>query len=182
MSYLLQANQSYIYPNDYTRLTHLEKQGSCFYPKKLTPKKVQPKTKDVNRQPKWSQTLEVKYIDYSADRPDSINMECEENSNLLLSSSETLPVVQAFMDKFNEKHPGYELDLLFSSSTPALLHFYFLFFCENIFQFKHSSCLSRVPLTSLNCILSNNLSYLVNHQPVIAMVPGPWLSHIGVSI
>lgn len=128
MSYRLQSKLSYIYPNDYTRLTHLEKQGSCFYPEKLSLQKDPAQTNNINYDPRWSQTFEVKYVDYKENRSDSIDLTCEEKANLLLSSSEALPVVQAFMDIFNEKHPGYELHLLFFSSKPAKL------LCRNIFE------------------------------------------------
>lgn len=117
VSYLPQVHLSYIYPNDHTRLTHTDPQGSCFYPEKPSVKRDPPLTNDKYYDPKWSQTFDVKHIDFEEKRNDGVDLKCEMKGNLLLSSSETLPLVQAFMNKLNEKHPGYGPHFLFFSLT-----------------------------------------------------------------
>lgn len=143
LSCLLQSNQSYIYPNDYTRLTHLEKRDSCFYPKKLrVKKKKKDHPIDANHEPKWSKTFNVGYVDYTERRSDAVDLTCNKGANLLLSSSEALPVVQAFMDSFNEKHPGYDLrsPLLYSNTVAKIPIFDLIFdlhirlICHNVLE------------------------------------------------
>ncbi|CAK6951129.1 beta-1%2C4-N-acetylgalactosaminyltransferase 3 [Scomber scombrus] len=54
----------------------------------------------------WSQTFQVNHLDLQAQRSDWIDLRCNVSGNLLLQSSDALPVVNAFMDKLNEKHHG----------------------------------------------------------------------------
>lgn len=84
---------TYIYPNDYTRLTHVEKQDSCFDTEKLSLIRDPAQTNDTN-------------FDLQEQMSDRIDLQCTMKGNLLLNSSETLPLVQAFMEKLNKKHPG----------------------------------------------------------------------------
>lgn len=55
----------------------------------------------------WSQTFQVKALDLQTLRSDWIDLRCNVSGNLLLHSSDVLPVVKAFMDQLNEKHSGY---------------------------------------------------------------------------
>ncbi|KAM7414487.1 hypothetical protein PAMA_019349 [Pampus argenteus] len=55
---------------------------------------------------KWSQTFQVDHLDFQAQRSDWIDLRCNVSGNLLLPSSDALHVVNAFMDKLNEKHNG----------------------------------------------------------------------------
>lgn len=57
----------------------------------------------------WSQTFKVNHLDLQERRSDWIDLRCNVSGNLLLSSRETLPLVQAFMEQLNKKHPGYGL-------------------------------------------------------------------------
>lgn len=97
---------SSIYPNDYTRLTHLEGQDSCVYKQKPSllsvPAPINDKNKDFDR--KWSQTIQVEHVDLQEQRTDKIELECNMNGNLLLNPGEALLLAQAFMDKLNKKH------------------------------------------------------------------------------
>ncbi|XP_044213208.1 beta-1,4-N-acetylgalactosaminyltransferase 3 [Thunnus albacares] len=54
----------------------------------------------------WSQTFQVNHLDLQAQRSDWIDLRCNISGNLLLHSSDALPIVKAFMDKLNEKHYG----------------------------------------------------------------------------
>lgn len=54
----------------------------------------------------WSQTFQVNHLDLQAQRSDWIDLRCNVSGNLLLQSSDAMPVVNAFMDKLNEKHHG----------------------------------------------------------------------------
>lgn len=114
-----QVHLSFIYPNDYTRLTHLENQDSCYYTEKPSPVKDPAQADDKYFNSKWSQTLQVQHFDLQEKRSDGIDLQCTNKGNLLLSSTEALAVVQDFMDNFNKKHPGY--GSLFSPfpQTPA---------------------------------------------------------------
>lgn len=106
VSFLAQVHLSYIYPNDYTRLTHLERQDSCFYTQRASLIRDPAQTNDKNFDPKWSKTIQVKHFDIQEQRSDSIDLHCAGKGNLLLSSTETLPLVLAFMEKLNTKHSG----------------------------------------------------------------------------
>nr|XP_057932255.1 beta-1,4-N-acetylgalactosaminyltransferase 3 isoform X2 [Doryrhamphus excisus] len=55
---------------------------------------------DVN----WSQTFEVNHVDLQAMRSDWIDLHCNISGNLLLHSSNALPIVKAFMEQLNDKH------------------------------------------------------------------------------
>lgn len=155
-SCVTQVHLSYIYPNDYTRLTHLDPQDSCFYPEKPSLKR-DPAQKNEYYDPRWSQTFDVKYVNFEETRTDGIDLKCEIKGNLLLSSSETLPLVQAFMNKLNEKHPGYELRVLF-----------FLFSLQhldhNVTEFTHLFslatpwCLTRLGMTALLTVFFGKIS------------------------
>lgn len=57
----------------------------------------------------WRQTFKVKHLDLQERRSDWIDLRCNVSGNVLLSSRETLPLVQAFMEQLNKKHPGYGL-------------------------------------------------------------------------
>ncbi|XP_075893453.1 beta-1,4-N-acetylgalactosaminyltransferase 3-like [Nelusetta ayraudi] len=84
---------TYIYPNDYTRLTQVEKQDSCFDTEKLPLIRDPAQTNDTN-------------FDLQEQISDRIDFQCTMKGNLLLNSSETLPLVQAYMEKLNKKHTG----------------------------------------------------------------------------
>uniref|UniRef100_A0A8D3DV47 Beta-1,4-N-acetylgalactosaminyltransferase n=1 Tax=Scophthalmus maximus TaxID=52904 RepID=A0A8D3DV47_SCOMX len=146
------VHMSYVYPNDYTRLTHMETESSCFYPKNIKTRKLlsvhmqeasreefnaikrdntRPLTRlhkrDMhNRRPlgetdnaplqhkdinfdtgaTWRQTVQISPLDIQSQRTDAIDLRCNCTGNLLLPSSDVMPVVMAFMEKLNEKHNG----------------------------------------------------------------------------
>uniref|UniRef100_A0A7N6F607 Beta-1,4-N-acetylgalactosaminyltransferase n=1 Tax=Anabas testudineus TaxID=64144 RepID=A0A7N6F607_ANATE len=180
------VHMSYVYPNDYTRLTHMESENTCFYPgssyyikmfgfsryMRLDRPDAQIKAKAVkdnsihkgkgiakgkmgrkwsdtkveddqvynraeNRRDtrdsapwgaegdfegaddedltpapvfdtevNWSQTFHVNPLDFQTLRSDWIDLRCNISGNLLLHSSDALPVVKAFMDQLNKKHNG----------------------------------------------------------------------------
>lgn len=52
----------------------------------------------------WNQTFQVSHLDLQAQRSDWIDLRCNISGNLLLHSSDTLPLAKAFMDQLNEKH------------------------------------------------------------------------------
>ncbi|XP_078113012.1 beta-1,4-N-acetylgalactosaminyltransferase 3 isoform X1 [Sander vitreus] len=54
----------------------------------------------------WSQTFQVSHLDLQARRSDWIDLRCNISGNLLLHSSDALPMVNAFMEQLNEKHHG----------------------------------------------------------------------------
>ncbi|KAK5867475.1 hypothetical protein PBY51_011964 [Eleginops maclovinus] len=54
----------------------------------------------------WSQTFQVNHLDLQAQRSDWIDLQCNISGNVLLQSSDALPIVQAFMDQLNQKHHG----------------------------------------------------------------------------
>uniref|UniRef100_A0A671VMD7 Beta-1,4-N-acetylgalactosaminyltransferase n=1 Tax=Sparus aurata TaxID=8175 RepID=A0A671VMD7_SPAAU len=166
---------SYIYPNDYTRLTHMESDETCIYqehpsdmktngfskyiipdgpeeksttvwpglrnnplfpdtysrkhlrekeieknmPLQLDLKMSTPTAKVVTRGRmrkkrsedklqviNWNDTFQVSYQDLQALQSDQVNFGCNLVGNVQLSSSEALPLVKAFMDKLEAKHPG----------------------------------------------------------------------------
>lgn len=55
---------------------------------------------DVN----WSQTFQVNHLDLQAHRSDWIDLRCNISGNLLLKTTDALPIVKAFVEKLNEKH------------------------------------------------------------------------------
>lgn len=54
----------------------------------------------------WNQTFQISHLDLQAERSDWIDLRCNVSGNLLLHSSDALPIVKAFMDQLNEKHNG----------------------------------------------------------------------------
>lgn len=54
----------------------------------------------------WNQTFQVSHLDLQAQRSDWIDLRCNISGNLLLHSSDALPIVKAFMEHLNEKHHG----------------------------------------------------------------------------
>lgn len=54
----------------------------------------------------WSQTFQVSNMDLQALRSDWIDLRCNVSGNLLLHSSDALPIVKLFMNQLNEKHYG----------------------------------------------------------------------------
>uniref|UniRef100_A0AAQ5X284 Beta-1,4-N-acetylgalactosaminyltransferase n=1 Tax=Amphiprion ocellaris TaxID=80972 RepID=A0AAQ5X284_AMPOC len=54
----------------------------------------------------WNQTFQVSHLDLQAQRSDWIDLRCNISGNLLLHSSDALPIVEAFMEQLNEKHHG----------------------------------------------------------------------------
>lgn len=114
---------SYVYPNDYTRLTHLDPHDSCFYPEKPSLQRDPPQ-RNMYYDPRWSQTFNAKYVNFEERRNDGIDLKCDIKGNLLLMSSEILPLVQDFINKLNRKHPGYGSDIYCLQNHC----FFFLFF------------------------------------------------------
>uniref|UniRef100_A0A3P8T8M7 Hexosyltransferase n=1 Tax=Amphiprion percula TaxID=161767 RepID=A0A3P8T8M7_AMPPE len=51
----------------------------------------------------WNQTFQVSHLDLQAQRSDWIDLRCNISGNLLLHSSDALPIVEAFMEQLNEK-------------------------------------------------------------------------------
>uniref|UniRef100_A0A671VPF8 Beta-1,4-N-acetylgalactosaminyltransferase n=1 Tax=Sparus aurata TaxID=8175 RepID=A0A671VPF8_SPAAU len=191
-----QVRYSYIYPNDYTRLTHMELDENCFYPEHPSDMKTRTETENLlakeesvtsnlrsvfdgeedfgfrrrksvpeiwsglrnnplfpntytrkhlwekeieknmplqldlemssptamrgkmrkkrseeeekNALPvvNWNDTFQVSYQDFQALRSHHVNFGCNLVGNVQLSSSETLPLVKAFMDRLEAKRPG----------------------------------------------------------------------------
>ncbi|KAM9356783.1 beta-1,4-N-acetylgalactosaminyltransferase 3 [Symphorus nematophorus] len=97
---------SYIYPNDYTRLTHLEGQDSCFYPKKMAEYMAIDADSGKEGDVKWSQTFQFNHLDLQSLRPDKANLHCNILGNMVLPAKDALPIVKDFMERLNEKHPG----------------------------------------------------------------------------
>ncbi|XP_052008701.1 beta-1,4-N-acetylgalactosaminyltransferase 3-like isoform X2 [Xyrauchen texanus] len=59
----------------------------------------------------WAQTFQVNPLDLHATRSDWIDLKCNVSGNLLLSESDALSVVDAFMKKLNKKYPSqFSLD------------------------------------------------------------------------
>ncbi|XP_029951214.1 beta-1,4-N-acetylgalactosaminyltransferase 3 isoform X2 [Salarias fasciatus] len=54
----------------------------------------------------WNQTFQVNLVDLQAIRSDWIDLKCNISGNLLLHSSDALPIVTAFMEQLNAKHNG----------------------------------------------------------------------------
>ncbi|XP_036006090.1 beta-1,4-N-acetylgalactosaminyltransferase 3 [Fundulus heteroclitus] len=54
----------------------------------------------------WNQTFQVNQLDLQSQRSDWIDLQCNVSGNLLLSPSDALTVVYAFMDRLNAKHNG----------------------------------------------------------------------------
>ncbi|XP_051917313.1 beta-1,4-N-acetylgalactosaminyltransferase 3-like [Hippocampus zosterae] len=128
------VHMSYVYPNDYTRLTHMEGADSCFYPekpnhmktsgvsrymrldppdelkKKNTPigepgrDKALTSAHVVDKKVDWSQTFQVFHVDLHAKRTNNLDLRCNISGNLLLHSSDALPVVTAFLAQLNKNH------------------------------------------------------------------------------
>ncbi|KAG8012616.1 Beta-1 [Nibea albiflora] len=73
---------------------------------------VDPEDEELNVPPvydsviNWNQTFDVSHLDLQLQRSDWIDLRCNISGNLLLQSSETLPIVNNFMDKLNQKHKG----------------------------------------------------------------------------
>jgi len=57
---------------------------------------------DIN----WGQTFQINHLNLQAHRSDQIDLGCNIAGNLLLHSSEALPVVKAFMEQLKKKHHG----------------------------------------------------------------------------
>lgn len=54
---------------------------------------------------KWNQTFHAKLLDLHSMRSDWIDLKCNVSGNLMLSESEALSVVDAFMKELNKKYP-----------------------------------------------------------------------------
>ncbi|XP_065139736.1 beta-1,4-N-acetylgalactosaminyltransferase 3 [Paramisgurnus dabryanus] len=68
----------------------------------------------------WAQTFQVKPLDLHTMRSDWIELNCNVSGNLLLSESEALTVVEAFMKKLNRKYPRrFSLDRIVNIEKKA---------------------------------------------------------------
>ncbi|XP_068459525.1 beta-1,4-N-acetylgalactosaminyltransferase 3 [Clinocottus analis] len=101
------VHMSFIYPRDYTRLTHIEPADSCFYPSHdyggYMKRDEKPNTEPEKS---WAQTFQINNINLQTHRSDKVDLSCTVAGNLFLSSSDALAMVKAFMDQLNKKHPG----------------------------------------------------------------------------
>ncbi|XP_072565918.1 beta-1,4-N-acetylgalactosaminyltransferase 3-like isoform X1 [Paramormyrops kingsleyae] len=128
---------SYVYPNDYTRLTHMETNNKCLYSedphyleglgflnymKMDSPENGSAEQRDNEQESEnyestssiiydpvvnWAQTINVSNMDFSAFRKDSIDLKCNVSGNLQMSSRVALPIVQAFMHQLNQENLGH---------------------------------------------------------------------------
>uniref|UniRef100_A0A3B3ZWR6 Galactosyltransferase C-terminal domain-containing protein n=1 Tax=Periophthalmus magnuspinnatus TaxID=409849 RepID=A0A3B3ZWR6_9GOBI len=155
---------SYIYPNDHTRLTHLDE--ICYYSIKPPmvgsnlPKTTQTSTRtfktilfytytltiayqptvqniypsdfgdispdqwdelgepvvqsmpineNSNAADKWSQTFQVKRIDYQGQKSHALNMDCRVTGNIQAQQAEVQSVVGAYLDKITQRHGRWTL-------------------------------------------------------------------------
>ncbi|CAJ1056792.1 beta-1%2C4-N-acetylgalactosaminyltransferase 3 [Xyrichtys novacula] len=54
----------------------------------------------------WNQTFTMSIMDLQAQRSDQIDLSCNVSGNLLLHSSDALPMAEAFIQQLNKKHNG----------------------------------------------------------------------------
>ncbi|KAM9792704.1 beta-1,4-N-acetylgalactosaminyltransferase 3 [Neosynchiropus ocellatus] len=128
---LLFVQLSYIYPNDYTRLTHMETESSCSYPNSLssndrlrfsrymTLDKSSHKPYITNEKNSmherggalvfdtkvnWNQTFKV--IKIPRNPFTRIDKYCNLSGNLQLHASHAMFIVNLFMEKIHQNHPG----------------------------------------------------------------------------
>ncbi|XP_030281773.1 beta-1,4-N-acetylgalactosaminyltransferase 3-like isoform X1 [Sparus aurata] len=108
-----------LFPDTYSRKHLREKEIEKNMPLQLDLKMSTPTAKVVTRGRmrkkrsedklqviNWNDTFQVSYQDLQALQSDQVNFGCNLVGNVQLSSSEALPLVKAFMDKLEAKHPG----------------------------------------------------------------------------
>ncbi|XP_074534581.1 beta-1,4-N-acetylgalactosaminyltransferase 3 [Halichoeres trimaculatus] len=54
----------------------------------------------------WNQTFKFNPLDFQARRSDYIDLSCNVSGNLLIHTSDALPMAEAFVEQLNRKHPG----------------------------------------------------------------------------
>ncbi|XP_069384787.1 beta-1,4-N-acetylgalactosaminyltransferase 3-like [Paralichthys olivaceus] len=74
-------------------------------PREAKDKKVE-KNVDYDPVVNWRQTFQINHLDFRAHTSDAMQLKCKISGSLLINSSDVLPVVNAFIDKLNNKHNG----------------------------------------------------------------------------
>ncbi|XP_030281777.1 N-acetyl-beta-glucosaminyl-glycoprotein 4-beta-N-acetylgalactosaminyltransferase 1-like [Sparus aurata] len=109
-----------LFPNTYTRKHLWEKEIEKNMPLqldlemssptamrgKMRKKRSEEEEKNALPVVNWNDTFQVSYQDFQALRSHHVNFGCNLVGNVQLSSSETLPLVKAFMDRLEAKRPG----------------------------------------------------------------------------
>lgn len=71
---------------------------------------------------KWAQTFTINNFGYQGQRSHALNMDCRLTGNIQVQEAEVKIVVEAFMDKFNQKHKGWNLERVVNVVMNADVH------------------------------------------------------------
>uniref|UniRef100_A0A6Q2X6Y3 Beta-1,4-N-acetylgalactosaminyltransferase n=1 Tax=Esox lucius TaxID=8010 RepID=A0A6Q2X6Y3_ESOLU len=120
---------SFVYPNDFTRLTHMERENKCFYREspmyleKFGFYKYMKMDEEDDDRPfffpnpdgekthmrtyiNWQRTFSVNPMDFELLRSDWNDLRCNVSGNLQLAESEVVDVLAQYMEKLNERNGG----------------------------------------------------------------------------
>ncbi|CAI9167464.1 unnamed protein product [Rangifer tarandus platyrhynchus] len=102
---------SFVYPNDHTRLTHMETDNKCFYresPLYLESEEAAGLVRGRWHEDAidWQRTFSVGTVDFELLRSDWNDLRCNVSGNLQLPEAEAVDVVAQYMERLNMRHSG----------------------------------------------------------------------------